>query len=194
MLPIRHLRIAAVTLAAAIVACGDATRPKATSANVLLAYSLYPLTGSPAVVSNAVSFFGGPTRADASFSFDVAFDVDPGGKVLMYPVRSLAGTLAGGLGTRVGLQPVPGSFESLREAPETGYDTITVKTITTGQTVAVELIDQAVGQCFYSLGGQKTYAKFVVDSVDANRRLFLRSVIDLNCGYRSLVPNEIPTN
>ena len=194
MLPLRHLRVAAVTLAAAIVACGDATRPKATSANIQLSYSLYPLTGSPAAVSNAVSFFGGPTRADASFSFDVAFDVDPGGKVIMYPVRSLAGTLAGGLGSRVGLQLMPGSYESLREAPETGYDTVTVKTISPGQTVAVELIDQANGQCFYSLGGQKTYAKFVVDSVDANRRLFLRSVIDLNCGYRSLVPGEIPTN
>jgi len=194
MLPIRHLRVAAVTFAAAIVACGDATRPKATSANIELAYSLFPLTGAPVAVSNAVSFLAGPTRADASFSFDVAFDVDPGGKVLAYPVRSLAGTLAGALGSRVGLQPVPGSYESLREAPETGYDTITVKTITPGQVVAVELIDQLSGQCFYSLGGQKTYAKFVVDSVNADRRLFLRSVIDLNCGYRSLVPNEIPTN
>jgi hypothetical protein len=194
MLPIRHLRIAAVTLAAAIVACGDVTRPKATTANVELTYSLYPLTNAPAAVVNAVSFFSGPTRADASFSFDVAFDVDPGGKVLVYPVRSLAGTLAGPLATRVGLQLVPGSYESLREAPETGYDTITVKPITAGQVVAVELIDQASGQCFYSLGGQKTYAKFVVDSIGASRRLYLRSVLDLNCGYRSLVPNEIPTN
>ncbi|MEO8563295.1 MAG: hypothetical protein ABI601_14520 [bacterium] len=188
------MRIAAVTLAAAIVACGDATRPKATSANVLLSYSLYPLTGAPAAVSNAVSFFGGPTRADATFQFDVAFDVDPTGKLVVYPVRSLAGTLAGSLGTRVGLQPVTGSFETLRVAPETGYDTISVKTLAPGQVVAVELIDQATGQCFYSLGGQKTYAKFIVDSVDASRRLFLRSVIDLNCGYRSLVPDEIPTN
>jgi hypothetical protein len=194
MLPIRFLRIAAVTLAAAIVACGDATRPKATSANIQINYSLYPLSGSPAAVSNAVSFFGGPTRADATFNFDVAFDVDPSGKLIMYPVRSLAGALAGSLATRVGLQPVSGTFETLREAPEVGYDTITVKTITPGQVVAVELIDQLTGQCIYSLGGQKTYAKFVVDSVDATRRLFVRSVVDLNCGYRSLVPDEIPTN
>ena len=194
MLPIRFLRVAAVTVAAALVACGDATRPKATSANVLINYSLYPLTGSPASASNAVSFIGGPTRADATFQFDVAFDVDPSGKVQMYPVRSLAGTLAGALATRVGLQPVAGTFESVLQAPEVGYDTITVKTINPGQVVAVELIDQLSGQCIYSLGGQRTYAKFVVDSVDATRRLYLRSVVDLNCGYRSLVPNEIPTN
>ena len=64
----------------------------------------------------------------------------------------------------------------------------------TDDLVAVELIDQQTGQCIYSLGGQRTYAKFVVDSIDATRRLFLRSVVDLNCGSRSLVPDEIPTN
>jgi hypothetical protein len=192
MLPTRFLRVAVVALAAAIVACGDPTRPKATTANVLLSFSLYPLTGSPAAVNNAVSFFGGPVRADANFQFDVAFDVDPAGKVVVYPVRSIAGALSGGLATRVGLQPVSGSFDALREAPETGYDTITVRTIALGQVVAVELVDQITGQCFYSLGGQSTYAKFVVDSVDAQRRLHLRSVVDLNCGYRSLVPGEVP--
>jgi hypothetical protein len=192
MLPTRFARVAAVVLAAAIVACGDPTRPKATTANIELTYSLYPLTGSPAAVSNAVSFFGGPVRADANFQFDVAFDVDASGKLLGYPVRSIAGTLAGALATRVGLQPVSGTFEGLREAPETGYDTITVRTIAPGQVVAVELVDQLTGQCFYSLGGQATYAKFIVDSVSASRRIFLRSVIDMNCGYRSLVPGEIP--
>jgi hypothetical protein len=193
MLPTRLPRVVAVALAVAIVACGDPTKPKATTPNVYLAYSLYPLNGAPAAVSNAVSFFGGPTRADASFQFDVAFDVDPTGKVVVYPVRSLAGTLAGQTGTRVGLQPVTGSFESLREAPDRGYDTLTVKTITPGTVVAVQLLDQLNGQCFYSLGGQTTYAKFVIDSVDKSRRLFLRSVVDLNCGYRSLVPDSIPT-
>jgi hypothetical protein len=186
-------RVVVVAVAAAVVACGDPTRPKATTPNVSLQYSLYSLNGSPAAVSNAVSFFGGPTRADATFQFDVAFDVDAAGRVIVYPVRSLAGTLAGQLGTRVGLQPVTGTFESLREAPERGYDTIGVKTINPGTVIAVQLFDQTTGQCFYSLGGQNTYAKFVVDSVDTSRRLFLRTVVDLNCGYRSLVPDSIPT-
>ena len=43
--------------------------------------------------------------------------------------------------------------------------------------MAVELLDQTTGQCFYSLGGPTTYAKFVVDSVNASRRLFLRTVV-----------------
>src|SRR5687767_14365677 len=197
MLPTRLPRVVVVALAAAVVACGDPTRPKATTPNVALEFSLFSLNGSPAAVSNALSFFGGPTRADASFQFDVAFDLDATGKIQVYPVRALAGVLAQlplvpGPATRVGLQTVTGNFEALREAPDRGYDTITVKTITPGTVVAVQLFDQA-GQCVYSLGGQSTYAKFVVDSVDATRRLYMRSVVDLNCGYRSLVPDSIPT-
>ncbi|MDB4883694.1 MAG: hypothetical protein JWL95_2460 [Gemmatimonadetes bacterium] len=193
MLPTRLPRVVVVALAVAIVACGDPTLPKATTPNVYLTYSLYSLIGAPAAVSNAVSFFSGPTRADASFLFDVAFNVDAAGKVVVYPVRALAGTLAGTTGTRVGILPVTGSFEALREAPASGYDTISVKTISPGTVVAVQLLDQATGQCYYSLGGQTTYAKFVVDSVDTSRRLFLRTVVDMNCGYRSLVPDSIPT-
>ncbi|MEO6526664.1 MAG: hypothetical protein ABIP93_08590 [Gemmatimonadaceae bacterium] len=198
MLPTRLPRVVVVALAAAVVACGDPTRPKATTPNVALQYSLFALNGSPAAVSNALSFFGGPTRADASFRFDVAFDLDAAGKIQVYPVRALAGVLAqfplsSPPSTRVGLQTVTGSYESVREAPDRGYDTISVKTITPGTVVAVQLLDQVNGQCLFSLGGQTTYAKFVVDSVDKSRRLFLRSVVDLNCGYRSLVPDSIPT-
>ena len=118
MLPTRLLRVVVVALAAALVACGDPTRPKATTPNVSLTFSLYPLTGSPSAVSNAVSFFSGPTRADAGVRFDVAFDLDAAGKIKVYPVRSLAGTLAGLVATRVGLQPVTGSYESIVEAPD----------------------------------------------------------------------------
>ena len=193
MLPTRLLRVVVVALAAALVACGDPTRPKATTPNASLSFTLYPLTGSPSGLSNAVSFFSGPTRADPSFSFDVAFDLDATGKVRVYPVRSLAGSLAGLVATRVGLQPVTGSYETIREAPEFGYDTITVKTITPGTTVAVQLLDQTGGLCYYSLGGQTTYAKFVIDSIDASRRMYFRSVVDMSCGYRSLVPDSIPT-
>ena len=193
MLPTRLLRVVVVALAAAFVACGDPTRPKATTPNSSLSFSVYPLTGSPSALSNAVSFFSGPTRADGNFQFDVAFDLDATGKIKLYPVRSLAGTLAGLIATRVGLQPVTGSYESIREAPEFGYDTITVKTIAPGTTVAVQLLDQTGGLCYYSLGGQTTYAKFVVDSIDATRRMYIRAVVDMNCGYRSLVPDSIPT-
>jgi hypothetical protein len=50
-----------------------------------------------------------------------------------------------------------------------------------------------IGTCLYSLGGQTLYAKLTVDSLNATtRRLYARTVVDPNCGYRSVVPDSIP--
>jgi hypothetical protein len=194
MLRTRLACVVAVALATLVVACGDPTRPKATTPNLLLSYSVFGLTGSPAGTANAVALYSGPSRADGSFAFDVALDLDNTGKILVYPVRALAGPLAGIVPTRVGLQPVSGSFESVREAPERGYDTLAVRTITPGQVMTVELVDVLTGVCVFAFNGSSTYAKFVVDSVNvASRRFYIRSVADANCGFRSLVADSIPT-
>lgn len=194
MLPTRLMRVVVVALATVLVACGDPTRPKATTVNLLLNYSVYGLTGAPPATANAMNLFIGPSRADATFNFDVALDLDATGKILVYPVRAVAGPLAGLVPTRVGLQTISGSFESVREAPDRGYDTLNVKSITPGTVVVAELVDLVQGLCIYSLNGSSTYAKFVVDSVNpATRRFYVRSVGDANCGYRSLVPDSIPT-
>jgi hypothetical protein len=190
MLPTRTSRIVAAALAILAVACGDPTKPKATYANAPSSYTLYAFTGAPVNAATAISFLGGAARADASFSFDIAFDLDATGRPILYPVRALASDLAGSV-KRVGLQVVPGSFESLREAPETGYDTLGAKTINVGDVLAVELFD--IQTCLYSLGGQMLYAKLTVDSVNTtSRRLYARTVLDPNCGYRSVVPDSIP--
>jgi hypothetical protein len=194
MLKIRLLRVVAVALATVAVACGDPTRPKATIVNLSLSYSLYGLSGAPPATANAVNLFTGPSRADASFDFDVALDLDPSGKILVYPVRAIAGPLAGLVPTRVGLQTVSGPFESVRVAPDRGYDTLSVRTITPGTTVVAELVDLVTGLCLYSLVGSQQYAKFVVDSVvPSTKKFYVRSVGDANCGYKSLVPDSIPT-
>jgi hypothetical protein len=109
-------------------------------------------------------------------------------------VRALAGPLAGTIPTRVGLQVVPGTFESVNRAPDAGYDTITVKAITPGTVVTAELLQQTSLACVYSLQGSALYAKFVVDSIDLpGRRLFVRHVIDSNCGFKSLQHDSIRT-
>jgi hypothetical protein len=194
MLPTRLLRVAVVALATAAVACGDPTRPKATIPNVQLNYSVYGLTGAPAASANALNLFVGPARADASFDFDVVLDLDPTGKIVVYPVRAVAGPLAGVVRTRVGLQTVTGSFESVREAPDRGYDTLAVRTIQPGTVVVAEVVDLISGLCVFSFTGSSTYAKFVIDSVNpAARRFYVRSVGDAHCGYRSLVADSLPT-
>ncbi len=195
MLPTRPTRAVIVALlAVAAIACGDPTKPKASLPSALTSYALYPFTGAPASGATAISFLGGGTaaRTDATFTFDVAFDLDPSGHALVYPVRAVAGDLAGPL-TRVGLQVVPGAFDAIREVPVGGYDTLSVQSVIPGAVLAVELLGNS--SCLYSFGGQFLYAKIVVDSVTlAPRRLYVRSVVDRNCGYRQVVPDSIPTS
>jgi hypothetical protein len=190
MLPTRASRVVVLALAVLAVACGDPTKPKASYANAPSSYALYAFTGAPVNAATAINFLGGPARADASFAFDVAFDLDASGRPIVYPVRAIASDLAGSV-KRVGLQIVPGPFDAVREVPETGYDTLSAKTINTGDVLAVEMFD--LNSCLYSLGGQMLYAKLTVDSVNTTtRRLYARTVVDPNCGYRSVVPDSIP--
>ena len=195
MLPTRLLRVAVVALAVLGLACGNPTLPKATFASGQATNTLYALTGAPASVPTALSFLSGPTHATATFAFDIAVDLDGSNRAVILPVRVVGGALAGTL-KRVGLQIVPGSFASVEEVPATGYDTVSVKTLTPGAVLAVELRDPTA--CFSSfnqtvLTSQLIYAKLVVDSVDAaTRRIFTRSVVDPNCGYRGVVPDSVP--
>ncbi len=195
MLPTHLSRVAVVAFAVLAVACGDPTRAKATYASASASYVLYALTGAPPVTPNALNFFGGSTRASATFAFDIALDIDATGKVVVYPVRALGGALAGTL-KRVGLQTVSGGFESVREVPAAGYDTVGARTIAPGTVLAVELRDQSY--CYSAISlvtSQLLYAKFVVDSVHlTTRKIFTRVVVDPNCGYRMVVPDSVPTN
>ena len=201
MLPTRSTRVAVIALAMLAVACGDITRPKASTPNLAVSYTVAALTGGPVSVPTAISFLGGATRADSRFAFDVALDLDPSGAVIVLPVRTVGGTLGDAVHQqqtllalkRVGLQKVTGPFEALREAPTTGYDTLGVQTVTPGVVLAVELLDFA--NCYTGFGGSTIYAKLTVDSVNAaTRRIYTRTVVDPNCGYRGLVADSIPKN
>jgi hypothetical protein len=190
MPPTRSLCAVAVALAVAATAC-ESTLPRATSISQLASYELYALTGAPPRATTAISFAGGGSmHADATFAFDLAFDMDTAGKVVVYPVRAVAGNLAG-TQKRVGMQVVPGLFETVGDVPNTGYDTLNAKTVVPGTTVAVELQEPLL--CQFSLGGILMYGKFVVDSVyPVSRHIFVSTVIDPNCGYRQVKPDTIP--
>jgi hypothetical protein len=199
MLPTRSLRVAMVALVVVLAACGDPTKPQAFQVNALSSYLITPFTGAPVTAATAINFLGGATRASSAFSFDVAFDLDASGRTLVYPVRVVGGSLANleraligqAQLPRVGLQIVPGSFESLTEVPTTGYDTLSIQTLVPGATMAVTVLDPS---CAFSLGGTSIAAKLTVDSVNTStRKIYLRTVVDPNCGYISVVPDSIPT-
>jgi hypothetical protein len=200
MLPTRSLRVAIVALVAVLAACSGPTKPQAYLANALSSYVLSPVTGSPVTAATAIYFLGGPTRASSAFNFDVAFDLDNSGRPLVYPVRAVGGALANlqraylgqGQLPRVGLQIVPGTFEALTQVPQTGYDTLSVQTLVPGAVMAVNVLDAS---CQYSLGGTSIAAKMIVDSVNTTtKKIYLRTVVDPNCGYLSVVPDSIPTH
>ena len=199
MLPTRSLRVAIVALVAVLAACGDPTKPTAFQANALSTYVITPFTNAPVTAATAISFLGGPMHTSSAFTFDVAFDFDANGRTLVYPVRVVGGALANleraFLGQaqlpRVGLQIVPGSFDALTEAPTTGYDTLSIQTLVPGAVMAVNVLDAS---CAFSLGGTTIAAKMTVDSVNtAARKIYLRTVVDPNCGYVGVVPDSIPT-
>ena len=198
MLPLRLLRAAAaLVIVVAATAC-DGPRTRADLPSAQRSFSLFALTGAPTGGPTAILFFAGTgfpagrsVIADAAFNFEVAFDIDANGGARLYPARTLAGGLSSGGVKRVGLQLVSGTFEQLREAPETGYDTLGFKPVQAGSVVAIEMFE--ANACFYSLGGINMYAKLVVDSIrPSERRIFGRTVYDRNCGFRELVADSIP--
>lgn len=186
----RLVRVALVPLAMLAIACGDPLGTKATYANALNTYAVYGLTNAPPSVPTALSFLGGLSRASSTFAFDIAFDFDASGRVLVYPVRAIGGAMAGSL-KRVGLQTVSGAFDLVTAVPLAGYDTVNAMVLTPGTVLAVELRDGT--SCYSSLKSTLLYAKLVVDSVVAPNRIWFRTVIDPNCGYRGVVPDSIPT-
>jgi len=189
MLPTRSLCAVAVALAMTATACGS-TLPRSTSISEIFSYELYGLVSAPARAPTAFAFTGTSMHADATFQFDVAVDLDTAGKVVVYPVRNIAGNLAG-TQKRIGMQVVSGLFETVGDVPSTGYDTLAAQTVAPGTVLAVQLQEPLI--CQYSLGGILLYGKMVVDSVGpTNHHIFVTSVIDPNCGYRQVKPDTIP--
>jgi hypothetical protein len=193
---IRVALMAAALGVVGMVACGDPTGLTASFSTITDTLQLYTLNSAPQGAPNAVYTFGFQTsgtlgvRAGSGFAFDVALDLAPDGKVVLYPIRRVANPLAGG--HQVGLQLVNGTFESVTSAPRNGYTYDSTKTVSVGQVVAFEAINTA--SCTYSYNGYSVYGKLVVDSVNAaQQKLFVRATANPNCGFRSFAPG-VPKN
>jgi len=162
---------------------------------------VFALTGTPPSYPAAfLAASGAVTRADGSFNFDVAFDINPSNEVVIYPqklvgVPCVTGAIncGGAAGAKpVGLQRITVAFDSLERAPTAGYQFDSTFTLTPGQGLVMQV--QSSSACSLSFS-TLMYTKFVIDSIDATRRsIYFRSVNDPNCGYRSLIPGATPKN
>jgi hypothetical protein len=189
-----HLRYPAAAVAALAglalaTGCKDTSILRPTLVVATDSLIAYALTGtSPALPSALAVTFRSTVRVDGSAAFDIAFDIDSTGKVVVSPVRVLVNQLSGA--PSVGIQTMfTTPFDDIKAAPGGYYRPDTAIVVSPGQPFVV-LTNRATGSdaCVYD-PTPRVYAKVVVDSVQtASRAIFFRVVVDPNCGYRSFQP------
>ncbi|MBA4073032.1 MAG: hypothetical protein C0497_14535 [Gemmatimonas sp.] len=167
--------------ALALSACDDPFKLKASYGNEPFVYSLYGISGTgPANAPAALDLVGrSPVRVDGNFKFDIAFDFDGRGKIVILP-QKLVGTPITGSRT-VALQRISGSYESVLLAPTKGWQLDSALSVLPGEVIGVRLTSAS---CVYQLSSEM-YAKLVVDSVRTGGLIFGRGVMNPNCGFKS---------
>lgn len=187
------LAVAAILTLSVMIACGDTPSLVAPASveNVDRQYGVYALTGSPAGLPAAYQFttetlVRPQVLVNGSVNFDVAFDITADGKALILPAR-LVSPVPPTAVALVGFQSFPGAYEQLTIAPVNGFVNDTTATLSVGQAIMIRLSGTG---CFYK---DPYYAKLTIDSINvAERRLLIRTLVNRNCGYRSLVAG-LPT-
>src|SRR5262245_29399906 len=117
--PSGALTVAVGAVLALAAACGDFTSVPASLAVVSDSGTVYALNGAPPGAPTALHVYtGSRLAADASFFFDVAFDIDAQGNVVILPQRAVASGLASS--HTVGLQNVATDYSALEKAPKNG--------------------------------------------------------------------------
>jgi hypothetical protein len=180
--------IPAVLLACAAVAgaCDGPALPPGQTQNGTQTFFVHALSGSPFATATALVFPGrAVTRVDGTFGFDVAFDINSDGAVVLMPPELVGQNPAGNrlVGIRGGL----GSYDNITEAPLGGYTVDSVTVVVRGQAVVVQAQEPLCSTS--NPVAPYLYAKIVVDSVDlVNRAIYGRTMIGGDCGYRQLIP------
>jgi hypothetical protein len=175
--------LAAAALATLGVACSDFTGVPASLPTLTDSGTVYALNGAPPNAPTALHVFSGTLLpATAAFVFDIAFDLDSAGHVLIIPQRVVATGLSSS--HTVGLQRVGTDFDSLTSAPKSGYRADTTLVTNAGQVIAIQSSDP--NACGISLTGSTLYGKVVVTAIDfVQKTLSVRYAVDPNCGFFS---------
>ena len=167
-------------------ACTGPSTIQGVTYNSTQAFFVHALTGSPLEASTALSFSGrAVNRVDGTYNFDVAFDINSAGFVVLLPPELVGQNPAGN--RLVGIITGIGSYDNILEAPLTGYTVDSVTVVHQGQAVAMQA--QEVVCQTSNPSAPYLYAKIVIDSVDyAGRGIYGRAMIGGDCGYRQLIP------
>lgn len=176
--------LAALAVGAALVGCGpDPFAVVAQDPNADVSIEVWALTGAPTnfptvhLVPQRIT-----TRPDAAASFDLAFDIDGDGRLLVLPVNKVVTPLSGN--RRIGIIRSSEIYNTIVEAPRTGWVYDSILAVNVGQTFIVRVQTQ-----FCSISqSNEVYAKYMVDSViPEERRIRLSGRVNPNCGFRSFL-------
>ncbi|MGQ0538329.1 MAG: hypothetical protein ACT4R6_05230 [Gemmatimonadaceae bacterium] len=182
--------LAVAAFAGALNGCDDPIGSRAGIGTLTDTFTVFALSGTPASAPVALSTTDRITvRISDNLAFDVAFDLDPGGNVLAYPVRLVVPfRVIGGLlqqTHRVGIQKAKTPFDEVMRAPSGGYNYDSITVAKAGDALVVEV---QAPQCAFSFS-PGLYTKIAIDSVyAATRAIRIRTVHDPNCGFRSFKP------
>jgi hypothetical protein len=190
---LRFALIATLLSVVGLGACRDPLELEAIRETSIDTLSVFALSGTPPGYPNALTIVSRQTVAVTSFGgFDVAFDIDASNRALIHAARRVV--TSGGFVPTVGLQIVPGTFESILAAPETGYKVDSTIVASAGDVVVLQAQHNGNGDlCAFTISPY-VYAKISIDTIfAATRTIKFRLGTDLNCGFRSFAPG-IPTS
>ena len=191
--------LAAVAAITGAAACGgkDPYAPTASLPTYAVSYTIFPLSRvrapfypaldlhTPNAVRPAVqSYLIGSTYTLVP-NFDVAFDLDSAGHIVLLQPKQIVTTTTV---PKTGFQTSTTAFDALGSAPGGTYQQDSLVRVSPKQTVIV----QAQGLACLS-AGTFFYAKLVVDSITAAGALATRVVTDPNCGFKSFA-SGVPTS
>lgn len=185
----RHLsRGALLATVLFVAACEDPFNDDAQLQNVEVQLEAWALTGSPpSYPSGLLVAQHTVIRTDPAGSFDVAFDIDADGRLVVIPVNLVVSPLTGN--RSIGLLRRSEIFSTILDAPRAGWVYDSVLVVNPGETFLIRVQTQ---YCEFQLR-QDVYAKFFVAEVDAvARRVTLLGRVNPNCGFRSFAAG-IPT-
>jgi len=190
---VRLALLATMSVVVGLNACGNPTSLKASLITSVDTLSVFALSGTPPSYPSGISVLARQAvRVDGGANFDVAFDIDADGNAVIYPVKLVVSTPGGS--RSVGMQRLLAPFDSVADAPKSGYQVDSSFVLTPGATVVVQSQHNFSGDiCQFALNPD-IFAKFAIDSVNlASRTIYLRLGLDPNCGFRSFAAG-LPTS
>ena len=177
-----------------LAACGgaDSLLPSPTSENTDRQYQVWAMTGTSAALPAGYAFNSEQTvrpqiLSGGGLNFDIAFDIAADGKLVVLTAKAVVPAPPAGAQT-IGMVPANPVYEQISRAPDSGYRPDSTITLTVGKAIVLRI--ENVG-CPYQ---DPFYAKLTVDSINVVERFaIVRSLVDKNCGYKSLTAG-FPTN